>query len=86
MAENTQVIAENSRVIAENRRVIAENSRVIAENSRVIAENARAFEDIRHFLAQQTQALRGLTKEIKEFGAEMAAQRQALFRILDKLD
>jgi hypothetical protein len=37
-------------------------------------------------MAEQTHTLRLLVKAIEEFGREMAGQRQALLRILDKLD
>ena len=50
---------------------------------RVIEANARAFEDLRSFLGDLTLALKLLTDE---FRAEMRAQREALFRILDRLD
>ena len=73
---------------------------IMAENRRAFAANTRAFEDLRAFLAEQTLALQGLTREIlgvsgftrevvrrtDEILAEGRAQREALFRILDRLD
>jgi hypothetical protein len=73
---------------------------IMAENRRAFEANTRAFEDLRAFLAEQTLALQGLTREIlgvsgftrevvrrtDEILAEGRAQREALFRILDRLD
>jgi hypothetical protein len=76
-----------------NRELLRRLDAHLARGDQLMAEHTRAFEDLRKVLAEQTQVLRVLTKEIKgfgveikEFGAETAAQRQALFRILDKLD
>jgi len=73
---------------------------IMAENRRAFEANTRAFEGLRAFLAEQTLALQGLTREIlgvsgftrevvrrtDEILAEGRAQREALFRILDRLD
>ena len=77
------IMARSNELVEENHRVIQENHRVIQENHRVIQENTRAFEDLRSFLGDLTLALRLLTED---FRAEMRAQREALFRILDRLD
>jgi hypothetical protein len=63
----------------------------------LMARNTRAFEDLSSFLHEQTLALQGLQCEIrahtnlirehtKEMKAEMRAGREALFRMLDRLD
>jgi hypothetical protein len=70
-------------IMARSNELVEENHRVIQENHRVIQENTRAFEDLRSFLGDLTLALRLLTED---FRAEMRAQREALFRILDRLD
>jgi hypothetical protein len=73
----------------ENEELLRRLDAHLDRGNRLMARNTRAFHDLRDFLAQQTEAFRLLTNEIKEFGAElraeMRAQRQALFRILDKL-
>jgi hypothetical protein len=60
------------------------------DHDELMARNTRAFEDLSMFLRDQTPALRGLTRAIHqhtdETVAEMQAQRQALFRIFDRLD
>ena len=63
--------------------IMARSNELVEENHRVIQENMRAFEDLRSFLGDLTLALRLLTED---FRAEMRAQREALFRILDRLD
>jgi len=63
--------------------IMARSNEVMAENRMAFEANARAFQDLRDFLGDLTQALRLLTDE---FVAEMRAQRQALFRILDRLE
>jgi hypothetical protein len=68
----------------------ARGNEIMARSNEVMVRNEIAFRDLRSFLAEQTLALRGLTREIArrgdEFVAEMQAQRQALFRMLDRLD
>jgi hypothetical protein len=56
---------------------------LMARNRAALDDNSRAFRDLSHFLAEQTHALRLLTRE---FVDETRAQRQALFRMLDRLD
>jgi uncharacterized membrane protein YccC len=56
---------------------------IMARSNELMLRNEIAFRDLRDFLAEQTMALRALTAEFK---AEMGAQREALFRILDRLD
>jgi uncharacterized membrane protein YccC len=77
--------------IMERSNAIMERSNAIMRRSNeVMLRNEIAFRDLRDFLAEQTLALRGLTREIAQRGdqfvAEMEAQRQALFRIFDRLD
>lgn len=68
----------------------ARGNEIMARSNEVMVRNEIAFRDLRSFLAEQTLALRRLTREIArrgdEFVAEMKAQRQALFRMLDRLD
>lgn len=66
---------------------------IMARSNEVMARNEIAFGDLRSFLAEQTLALRALTREVlgmsrrtDEVIDEMRAQRQALFRMLDRLD
>ena len=63
---------------------------LMARGNQLMADNTRAFHELREVLADQAEAFRLLTKEIgaliKEMKAEMGSQRQALLRILDKLD
>jgi len=70
---------------------------IMARSNEVMARNEVAFRELRAFLGEQTLALQGLTREISgltrgmarrtdEILAEGRAQRQALFRILDRLD
>jgi hypothetical protein len=56
---------------------------IMARSNEVVLRNEIAFRGLRDFLAEQTMALHALTAEFK---AEMGAQREALFRILDRLD
>ena len=56
---------------------------IMARSNELMLRNEIAFRDLRDFLAEQTMALRALTAEFK---AEMGAQREALLRILDRLD
>ena len=76
-------VERGNAIMARSNELVEENHRVIQENHRVIQENTRAFEDLRSFLGDLTLALRLLTED---FRAEMRAQREALFRILDRLD
>jgi hypothetical protein len=75
-------------------------NRIMARSNEVMLRNEIAFRDLRDFLAEQTLAMRGLTREVlgmsrrtdemvrrtDEILAEGRAQRQALFRLLDRLD
>ena len=70
-------------IMARSNEIMQANVRAFEANERVIEANARAFEDLRSFLGDLTLALKLLTDE---FRAEMRAQREALFRILDRLD
>jgi SMC interacting uncharacterized protein involved in chromosome segregation len=101
MAENRRVIEANMRAFDRNTRVVeatlramedrmAENRRAMEESRRAIETSvdtleatARAYDGLRIGLGDFTQALRQL---VEEFRSEMRAERQALFRILDRLD
>ena len=65
-------------------------NKIMARSNEVMARNEVAFRDLRSFLAEQTDALHALTRELvrrtDEILAEGRAQRQALFRILERLD
>ncbi len=63
--------------------IMARSNKIMARSNQVMARNEVAFLDLRRFLADQTVALRTLTDELV---SEMRAQRQALFRIFDRLD
>jgi uncharacterized protein (DUF2461 family) len=63
--------------------IMARSNVLMEQNRRAFAANERAFRELHSFLGDLTQALRVLTEE---FSSEMRAQRQALFRILDRLD
>ena len=63
--------------------LIARNNELFVRNELAFQANMRAFEDLHSFLGDLTEAIRLLTAE---FASEMRAQRQALFRILDRLD
>jgi hypothetical protein len=54
-----------------------------AESVRRAEESRRRSEEIRARTIENTKAMRAHTRE---FVAEMRAQRQALFRVLDRLD
>jgi hypothetical protein len=63
--------------------IMARSDVTMRRSNELMLRNEIAFRDLRDFLAEQTMALRALTAEFK---AEMGAQREALFRILDRLD
>jgi hypothetical protein len=62
---------------------VARGNEIMARSNELMLRNEIAFRDLRDFLAEQTMALRALMVEVK---TEMGAQREALFRILDRLD
>ena len=63
--------------------IMARSNTIMVRSNELMLRNEIAFRELRDFLAEQTLALRALTSEFK---AEMSAQREALFRILDRLD
>ena len=77
--------------------IMARSDATMARSNEVMLRNEVAFRELRAFLAEQTLALQGLTREISGLGSGMAkwaddileegrAQRKALFRVLDRLD
>jgi len=62
--------------------IMARSNEIMARSSDVMERNEEAFRDLRDYLAAQTVALHRLGEE---FTAEMRAQRQALFVMLDRL-
>ena len=62
--------------------IMARSNEIMARSSDVMERNEEAFRDLRHYLAAQTVAMHRLGEE---FTAEMRAQRQALFMMVDRL-
>jgi hypothetical protein len=76
---------------------VERSNAIMTRSNEVMLRNEIAFRELRAFLAEQTLAMQGLTREISGLGSGMAkwaddileegrAQRRALFRILDRLD
>jgi hypothetical protein len=63
--------------------IMEHSNEIMQRSNEVMIRNEVAFRDLRDFLAEHTLAVRAMTAE---FTAEMRAQREALFRILDRLD
>lgn len=70
---------------------------IMRRSNEVMLRNEIAFRDLRDFLAEQTLAMQGLTREISGLGSGMAkwadeileegrSHRRALFQILDRLE
>ena len=57
-------------------------NRIMERSNEVMQRNEEAYRDLHRYLAAQTLALARFTEE---FTAEMRAQRQALFLMLDRL-
>ena len=77
--------------------IMARGNAIMRRSNEVMLRNEIAFRELRDFLAEQTLAMQGLTREISGLGSGMAkwadeileegrSHRRALFRILDRLD
>jgi hypothetical protein len=87
--------------LARGNQIMARSNEVMARSNQVIQESRGAFGDLRSYLRELTRRHERGFEELlrqsarhsdaleagqREFVAEMQAQRQALFRILDRLD
>jgi hypothetical protein len=90
-------VERGNAIMARSNAIMARSDVTMRRSNEVMLRNEIAFRDLRDFLAEQTVAMQGLTREISGLGSGMAkwadeileegrTHRRALVRILDRLE
>jgi hypothetical protein len=97
MERGNEIMARSDLTMRRSDLTMRRSDLTMRRSNEVMLRNEVAFRDLREFLAEQTLAMQGLTREISGLGSGMAkwadeileegrSHRRALFRILDRLD
>ena len=89
-------MGRGNEIMERSNKIMARSDMTMKRGNEIMLRNEIAFRELRDFLADQTLALRGLTREVLSHGdllerrtdelvAEGRAQRAALFKLLDRL-